>query len=235
MVAGLVTPESIVNPDAMFANNKIDLIIDKARHIDAKGKRVELSDGREIPYDKLILSTGANPFIPPIEGHDLKGVFAMRSLSDAEQIKNHLDEANPRKLLFIGAGFISLEVASLLTATHPHTYDVTVIELLDHPLPLMIDRELGAVVLSYFEEKGSRMLMGQKVERILGREGAVSGVELSNGKRLDADVVFMNVGVRPNLELATEIGLDMGHYGIKVNKFLETSDPNEILLLLKDV
>lgn len=226
MVAGLVTPESVVNPDTMFTNNKINLIIDKARHIDAKGKRVALSDGREIPYDKLILSTGASPFIPPIEGHDLKGVFAMRSLSDAEQIKKHLDEATPRKLVFIGADFISLEVASVLATSHPHIYDVTVIELLDYPLPLMIDRELGATILNYFEERGSRMLMGRKVVRNVEHEGAVSGVELSDGKRIDADVVFMNVGVRPNLELASEMGLEMGHYGIKVNKFLETSDPD---------
>ncbi len=226
MVAGLVTPESIVNPDTMFTNNNINLIIDKAKHIDAKGKKVELSDGREISYDKLILSTGASPFVPPIEGHDLKGVFTMRSLSDGEQIKSHLDEAKPQKLIFIGSGFISLEVASLLAATHPDTYDMTVIELLDRPLPLMIDRELGDEILSYFEEKGIKMLMGQKVERVLGYEGAVSGVELGGGKKIDADMVFMNVGARPNLELANEIGLDIGNYGIKVNRFLETSDPN---------
>jgi len=225
-VAGLVTPESIVNPDTMFTNNNIDLIIDKAKHIDAKGKKVELSDGREISYDKLILSTGASPFVPPIEGHDLKGVFTMRSLSDAERIKSHLDEAKPQKLIFIGSGFISLEVASLLAATHPDTYDMTVIELLDRPLPLMIDRELGDEILGYFEEKGIKMLMGQKVERVLGYEGAVSGVELGGGKKIDADMVFMNVGARPNLELANEIGLDIGNYGIKVNRFLETSDPN---------
>lgn len=226
MVAGLVTPQSVVNPDTVFTDKKIDLIVDKATHIAANGKRVTLSGGRKTPYDKLILSTGASPFIPAIEGHDLKGVFAMRSLSDAEQIKSHLDEATPRKLVFIGGGFISLEVASLLITANPRTYDVTVIELLEHPLPLMIDGELGATILSGFEERGARMLMGHKVERILEHEGAVSGLELSDGKRIDADVVFMNVGVRPNLELASEIGLEMGRYGIKVNSFLETSDPD---------
>ena len=120
-MAGLVTPESIVNPDTMFANNNINLIIDKAEHIDTRAKKVELSDGREISYDKLILSTGASPLVPRIEGHDLAGVFTMRSLSDGERIKNHLDEAKPRKLIFIGSGFISLEVASLLATTHRDT------------------------------------------------------------------------------------------------------------------
>ena len=226
VVAGLVAPESIVNPDTVFSNNRIDLIIDEATHIDAKGKRVALSGGGQIAYDKLILTTGASPFIPPIEGRDLKGVFAMRSLGDAEQIRGHLEQATPRKLVFIGAGFISLEVASLLVATRPQNYDVTIIELLDHPLPLMIDRDMAAAVLNDFEERGLRMLLGRKVERIVSHDGRVSGVELNDGRRIDADMVLMNVGVRPNLELAGEIGLDMGRYGIRVNRFLETSAPD---------
>ncbi len=226
MVAGLVTPESIVNPDSMFTGNNIDLILDRATHIDARGKRVELSNGREIPYDKLILSPGASPFVPPMEGHDLKGVFTLRSLSDGERIKKHLDEEKPRKLVLVGSGFISLEVASLLAATRPGTYEITVVELLAQPLPLMIDPELGAEVLSYFEAKGVRMLMGRKVEGIIGHEGMVSGVELDGGERIDADMVLINVGARPNLELANEIGLDAGICGIKVNRFLETSDPH---------
>ena len=89
-MAGLVAPESIVNPDTMFTNNNINLIIDRAQHVDASDRHVELSDGRRIPYDKLIVSTGASPFVPPIEGHDLSGVFTLRSLSDGERIKSHL-------------------------------------------------------------------------------------------------------------------------------------------------
>ncbi|MDY6912558.1 MAG: FAD-dependent oxidoreductase, partial [Chloroflexota bacterium] len=225
-MAGLVTPESIVNPDTMFINNNINLVIDKAKHIEAKAKKVEVSDGRVFPYDKLILSTGASPFVPPIEGHDLKGVFTLRSLSDGEKIKGFLDETRPKKLIFIGSGFISLEVASLFLMTHPNTYDITVIELLNHPLPLMLDLEMGNGLLSYFEERGIKMLMGQKVDKILGQEGSVSGVELGSGEKIAADMVFMNVGTRPNLELAGEMGLEMGTFGIKVNKFLETSDPD---------
>jgi len=225
-VAGLVTSESIVNPDKMFADNMIDLVVDKARHIDAKERKVELSNGRDIPYNKLILATGSSPFIPPIEGHDLKGVFALRSLSDAERIKDYLDETAPRKLLFIGAGFISLEVASLLSKARPDKYGMTVVELLDHPLPLMIDPDMAAAILTAFEQRGISMQMGRKVERILGQNGKVSAIELSDGRRIDVDMLFMNVGSRPNLELAEEIGLETGRYGIKVNRFLETSDPD---------
>jgi NADH oxidase (H2O2-forming) len=226
VVAGLVTPESIVNPDSMFASNNIDLILERATRIDATEKRVELSNGRVVPYDKLILCPGASPFVPPMEGHDLKGVFTLRSLSDGERIKAHLVEEKPRKLVFVGSGFISLEVASLLAMARPGTYEITVVELLGHPLPLMIDPELATEVLSYFQAKGVRMLMGRKVERIIGHEGMVSGVELDGGERIDADMVFINVGARPNLELADEVGLDAGIHGIKVNRYLETSDPD---------
>jgi NADPH-dependent 2,4-dienoyl-CoA reductase/sulfur reductase-like enzyme len=225
VVAGLVTPESIVNPDTMFSGNNINLIIDRAERIDTRGKKVHLSDGREVSYDKIILSTGASPLVPNIEGHDHAGVFTLRSLSDGERIKKHLDDAKPRKLIFIGSGFISLEVASLLAATNRNTYEITVIELLKSPLPLMIDSDLGSEVSNYFEEKGIKMLLGRRVDKVLGQNGAVSGVELDGGDRIDADMVFMNVGARPNIELANEIGLDTGKYGIKVNKYLETSSP----------
>ncbi len=226
MVAGLVTPESIVNPDSMFSNNNINLVIDTVKHIDAKEKKVEISDGRTFPYDKLVLSTGASPFVPPIEGRDLSGVFVLRSLSDGEEIKGYLEEAKPRNLLFIGSGFISLEVASLLSMMHPDKYNITVVELLSHPLPLMLDPEMGSEILSYLEGKGIKMLMGQKVEKLMGGNGTVTGAELDGGEKIDADMVFMNVGTRPNIELANEIGLEMGKFGIKVNKFMETSNPD---------
>jgi len=225
-VAGLVTPESIVNPDTMFTNNNINLIINRAEHIDTKAKTVTLSDGQTIPYTKLILSTGSSPFVPPIEGHDLKGVVTLRSLSDGEKIKSLLAESGTRKLIFIGSGFISLEVATLLSSMHPNQYDITVVELLNHPLPLMLDPELGNDVLQYLEEKGIRMLMGRKVESISGKDGSVSGVTLDGGQKIEADMVFMNVGARPNLDLAKEIGLELGQFGIKVNRFMETSDPD---------
>jgi len=226
VVAGLVTPESIVNPDTMFTSNNIHLVIDQAKHVDAKNKSVELLGGQIIPYDKLILATGSSPFVPPIDGHDLKGVFTLRSLSDGEHIKSYLQNSQPRKLVFIGSGFISLEIASLLETTRPSAFDQTVIELLGHPLPVMLDSDMGKLVQEYLKEKGIHMRMGQKVEKILGHDGSVSGVELAGEERIEADMVFMNVGTRPNLELARQIGLQMGQFGIKVNRFLETSDPN---------
>ena len=222
----MATVDSITNPDQMFADAGINLIIARATHADGEKKKVTLSDGREIPYDKLLLGTGASPVVPPIEGCDLRGVFSLRSAPDAVNIKNFLEEENRRKLVLIGAGFINLEVATLLASTKPDHYDVTVIELLGHPLPLMLDAEMAVQIQEYLVEKGFNMKMAQKVERILGHNGRVAGVELATGEKIEAEMVLLSIGVKQNLELAKDLGLEIGKFGVKVNKFLETSVPD---------
>ncbi|RPH42869.1 MAG: pyridine nucleotide-disulfide oxidoreductase, partial [Desulfobulbaceae bacterium] len=131
-----------------------------------------------------------------------------------------------KNILFIGAGFISMEIASLLAETNPDRFKITVIELMDRPLPLMLDKEMSDVVSEYLKEKGLLIRTGEKVEKLLGQDRKVVGAQLSSGEVLDADMVFMNVGVRPNIQLAADIGLEMGKFGIKVNAFQETSDPD---------
>ena len=225
-MAGLAAPESIVVPDKMLEGAGIHTIIDAVTRIDAEKKQVELSDGRRLDYDKLFLGIGALSLIPPIEGVDLKGVMALRGLEDAEKIRSHMAETNPRHLLFIGAGFISLEVASLFASLAHGGKPVTIVEMMDRPLPLMLDPEMAAPVAEYLEEKGLTLLTGKKVKRIFGSDGAVTGVELDSGETLNADMVFINVGTRPNTKMAEQIGLEMGQFGIKVNAYQETSDPH---------
>ena len=222
----MATVDSITNPDKMFTDGGINVIIDRVTKADGDQKTVTLSDGREIPYDKLLLGTGASPAVIPIEGHDLEGVFTLRSAPDAEKIRNFLEERKAKKLVLIGAGFTNLEVATLLCETKPDHYDVTVIEILGYPLPLMVDSDMGAQVQEHLVEKGFTMKMDQRVAKILGQNGVVSGVELASGETIEADMVLLAVGVRQNLELAKDLGLELGKFGIKVNKFLETSVPD---------
>jgi NADPH-dependent 2,4-dienoyl-CoA reductase/sulfur reductase-like enzyme len=119
-----------------------------------------------------------------------------------------------------------MEIASLMAEHMPDRFNITVIELMDRPLPLMLDKDMSDLVSAYLKEKGLNILTGEKVEKLTGQDGKITGVVLASGKNLDADMVFMNVGVRPNIELAKEIGLELGRFGIKVNKFQETSDPD---------
>ncbi|MCP3955877.1 MAG: FAD-dependent oxidoreductase [Desulfobacterales bacterium] len=202
----------------------IHVIIDEVTQVNVAQKRVQLSDGSELGYDKLFLGMGAQSVIPPIEGIELNGVLALRGLDDAEKIRTYIAEKNPRNLLFVGAGFISLEVASLLASNGHGPRPVTVVELMDRPLPLMLDQDMAEPVADYLDQKGLTILTGEKVKKIIGSNGQVTGVELASGKSIDADMVFINVGVQPNTTLAKSAGLEMGSFGIKVNSYQETSD-----------
>lgn len=210
----------------MLTDQHITVLHNEVTAIDRAAKTVTLADGRKLPYTKLYLATGSSSFVPPIEGRDLQGVMTLRGLPDAERIREHLAAGKTRNIVFIGAGFISMEAATLLAEQHAGAYTITIVELMDRPLPLMLDGDMSAVVRAYLEEKGLRFRTGEKVERIVGMDGRVTGVQLASGETLDADMVFLNVGVRPNTQLAVDAGLEMAKFGIRVNTFQETSDPD---------
>jgi len=226
VASGLVTGESIVNPDQKFIDAGINVIVDEVTKVDTKGKKAILSDGRELPYDKLVIATGGSPVVPPIEGSGLDGVFTFRSLSDAERMIEFMKKKKPKKMVFVGAGFITLELAAALTTTPQENYDITIVEMMEYPLPLMLDVEFGQKLHDYLSENGLNLRMKQKVTKILGADGAVSGVVLDNGEKLDADMIVLNVGVRANLDLAKQIGLETGKFGVKTNEYMETSHPD---------
>ena len=210
----------------MLTDQKITVLHDEVTAIDRAAKTVTLADGRKLAYTKLYLATGSSSFVPPIEGRDLQGVMTLRGLPDAERIREHLAAGKTKHIVFIGAGFISMEAATLLAEQHSGAYTITIVELMDRPLPLMLDADMSAVVREYLEGKGLKFRTGEKVERIVGRDGRVTGVQLASGETLDADMVFLNVGVRPNTQLAVDAGLEMAKFGIRVNTFQETSDPD---------
>jgi len=226
VVAGVATVESITNPDRMFEEAGIKVILGKVVQADPANKTLMLADGAAIAFDKLILAQGARQMISPVDGSTLRGVFTLRSADDATHIRDYLEAENPRKLVFIGAGYTNLETASLLMTAKPDNYTVTIIELMHHPLPLMLDRELAMGVQDYLEEQGLQMKMGEKAARILGENGRVSGVQLTSGEQIPADFVLIAVGATPNLELAQQLDLAIEKYGIQVNEFLETSHPD---------
>jgi NADH oxidase (H2O2-forming) len=226
VVAGVATVDSITNPDRMFEEAGIKVVIGKVVQADPANKTLALADGAVIPFDKLILAMGARQMVSPVEGSTLKGVFTLRSAADAVRIREYFEAENPRKLVLIGAGYINLETATLLMAQNPDHFWITVIELLQNPLPLMLDRELAQGVQDYLEEKGLQMKIGQKAARILGKNGRVSGVELTSGEQIPADFVLISVGAAPNLELAQQLNLAIEKYGIQVNDFMETSHPD---------
>jgi len=200
----------------------LKVVDSKAVKVDRERKTVTTADGGVYPYDKLVLATGGIPIKPPMPGVDLEGVFTVRTSRDAVNILNRLKEKGDRGVVVIGAGAIGLEMASLIARDG---IKVTVVEALDRILAVSLDADMSKEVEEYLSSKGIDFRLNQMAKRILG-EKEVEGVELSDGTRIEAGTVILAVGVRANTELASDCGLEIGKFGVKVNKYLQTSDPD---------
>lgn len=199
----------------------------EAVEIDRAGKEVvskNISTGEvsRIPYDRLVIATGSTPFTPPLKGIDLKGVFRLNNPADAKMIKERIDDVS--EAVVIGAGLIGMEAADALREKNIF---VTVVELKDQILPGLLDRDMAAVMGLRLEEQGIEFRLGQKVMKIEGDgEGKVSAV-VTGEETLDAQMVILAVGVKPNIDIAQKAGLKIGQTGaIEVNQHLQTSDPD---------
>ena len=174
----------------------------------------------EESYDKLILSTGASPIKLPLEGVEDKRIFSLRDVSDTDKIKNFLNEHKPKKAVVIGAGFIGLEMVENL---HDLGVEVSIVQREDQVMnPL--DMGMATIVHKTLAEKGVQVYLE---ENLVGFKDATSHVDvlLQSGKTLEADLVIMSVGVRPESRLAKESGIELGKFGgIKVDEYMQTSD-----------
>jgi NADPH-dependent 2,4-dienoyl-CoA reductase/sulfur reductase-like enzyme/rhodanese-related sulfurtransferase len=200
------------------------LTLTKAEEIDRKKKVVTIrrADGSEdeLNYDYLVLSTGAKPVKPNIPGIDAEGVFNLFDPEDAERIIEMWENEDIERAVIIGGGLIGLEACEALKNLD---LDVTLIELMDHVVPALLDREVALLVEEHLKEKGVKVMTSTRVQEIKSKDGRVS--EVVAGKEIPADIVITAIGVRPNVDLASKAGLKIGETGaIKVNEFLQTSD-----------
>lgn len=203
-----------------YLENHINIISDAhVENIDVEQKDAKLSDGRLIRYEKLILANGASPFIPPIPGHELVGVMTLRSLEDAETILHTCEK--PANVVCIGGGLLGLEIAGAIAR---HGAKVTVLEALDWLLPRQLGQEAATILQSEIEKLGIKVIVSAKIKQIVG-EGAVKSVELEDGTNIPADLVLVSAGVRPNIALAKEAGLEVNR-GVVVNQHMQTSHPD---------
>ncbi|MGE5397303.1 MAG: FAD-dependent oxidoreductase [Chitinophagales bacterium] len=173
-------------------------------------------------YDYLILSPGAKPILPNIPGIDLPNVFSIRNVPDSDRVKNFIDERKPNKALVIGGGFIGLEMVETLITKG---LSVTVVEKGDQVMP-PLDYEMAAVVMQHLNGVGNVSIKLNEHITALEGDGKVQFAVLSNGERLETDMVVIGIGVLPETDLAKEAGLMIGSAGgILVNDYLCTSDP----------
>jgi len=202
----------------------------RALAIDRGGKRVRiehLDTGviTDLPYDHLMLATGAKPFDLPIPGADLDGVFTIADLHKAIEIRKRISQGKVSRAVVIGGGAIGIEMAEAMTDLWG--IETTLLELAPQLLPRIVDWPFAAMLKQHLTEKGVAVFTGESATTLLDNgAGKVSGVQTGN-RTLEADLVIMAVGVRPRSELAKAAGLDVTPWGgIKVNQRLQTSDPN---------
>ena len=174
------------------------------------------------PYDKLILSTGAEPIKPNMPGINIDGIFTLRNLTDADKINQFIKDRKPNKAVVIGGGFIGLEIAENFVNLN---MDVTIVEMLDQVMPI-IDREMADIVHRTLTLHGINLVLSDPVSEFRKEDGQVI-VKLKSGKEINCDIVMLSIGVKPDIELARSAGLEIGDInGIKVNEYMQTSDPN---------
>jgi NADPH-dependent 2,4-dienoyl-CoA reductase/sulfur reductase-like enzyme/rhodanese-related sulfurtransferase len=177
----------------------------------------------ELPYDKLVLATGASPFVPMMEGTDLHGVHRLYNPHDARAIKLAVDEG-AKKVAVVGGGLIGMETCGAFVA---RGCEVIVFEMMPNIVPNLLDEEMAMLLERYLIERGVKFVKGSPVSKIIGDvSGKVSEVETKDGRKVEADLVIIAIGVRPNTELAIDAGLEIGlTRAIAVNEYLQTNDP----------
>src|SRR5579864_9175497 len=208
-----------INSLEWYQQNNIGLRLGvRVTDVDPLHRTVTGDDGSVTSYDKLLIATGSNAFLPPISGLDKENVFTFRNLDDTRAI---LQTARPgAKAVVIGGGLLGLEAARGLQL---RGCDVTVVHLLETLMNLQLDMTGGAYLQQKMEQLGVRVLTSRVTQRLLGN-GRVEGLEFANGELLEADLVVIAAGIRPNAELGRKAGLTVNR-GIVVNDYMETSDP----------
>ncbi len=224
VLAGEQTLDEIVlNPLSWYAEHGIRLHAGKkVVDIDRRRRIVRADDGTEEAYDRLLLATGSNPFIPPIPGKDLQGVIAYRDIADTQAMIDA--SAKYKHAVVVGGGLLGLEAANGLAR---RGMQVTVVHLMGWLMERQLDTVAGKLLQGSLEERGLDFRMGASTESLIGdspdtKGGRVKAVKFKDGSEVPADLVVMAAGIRPNTALAEKIGLHCNR-GIVVNDTMQTT------------
>ena len=204
-------------------------INNEALAINRKSKTVQIKDINtnevyEESYDKLILSPGAKPLVPPIDGITIDEVFTLRNIPDTYKISDFIKNNSPKSALVIGGGFIGLEMAENLSHKG---IDVSLAEMSDHIMSASLDFDTAAIVHTYMQYNGINLYLNNAVKSIKKQTNSSGNltITMANGENLTADMIILSAGVRPESNLAKSCGLELNKIGaIVVNEHMQTSD-----------
>lgn len=221
------TNNDILPAKKMLNTAGVDVKFDEVMSIDPKNKKVKLSNGEEVEYEKLVLGTGSVPYIPKwIKGVDLDNVF------NVPKDKIYLDEMHSKlsdckKIITIGAGFIGVEISDELVKSGK---EVTLIEKLPNILGLAFDEDISVKAEALLKERHVNIITGIGVKEIIG-DKKVEAVLLENGDKISTDAVILAMGYKPNTDLAIKAGIPTNKDRfIKVDEYMRTEDPNIIAI-----
>ncbi|MFW5985916.1 MAG: FAD-dependent oxidoreductase [Halanaerobiales bacterium] len=230
-IGGIIEERSkllVQTPESMEERFKISVRVkNEVISIDREQKEVRVKDldsGKVYSesYDVLVLSPGAEPVKPPIDGIDNQNVFTLRNIPDTDRINNYIKSKKPERAVVVGGGYIGLEMAHNLVE---RGIDVSLVEMLDQVLS-PVDYEMASFIHNHLRTKGVSLHLKNGVKEIR-RDGNKTGVILESGLEINTEMVILSIGVKPSVELASKAGLEIGRTGgIKVDQYLKTSDPD---------
>jgi len=210
--------------DQFWKNNNVQTHTGRAAvKMDFTKKQVELEDGTKIDFEKLLIATGGKPFVPRMKGGEKDGVFTFTELSSAKGLESKLEQC--KSGVVIGGGLIGVSAAEALVK---RGINVTLVELKEHILNLILDEKVSEIAEKVLSEAGVTVITGQTVQRILGKqdnEDAVGGVVMTDGTEIPCDLVVVAIGVIPRTELVKETDMKLNR-GIVVDRFMRTNIPD---------
>jgi len=220
-LAGVVPLERVfLHPLTWYEERGVRMHLNSpVARLEPEQRQIVLEDGAVVPYDKLLLTTGSYPFVPPIEGVKRPGVFTVRTLSDALAIKEYALQC--RQAVVIGGGLLGLEAARGLKGMG---LEVTIVEFMPRLMPVQLDTDGAAILRNFVESQGYHVFLGTSVKAVVG-DGKMEGVVLSSGETVPAQLLIVAAGVRSNTTLAQAAGLTLDR-GVVVNAQMQTSAPD---------
>ncbi len=209
----------LLNPEKWYEEKKVELLLGtKVASIDPAGKSIQTVSGDTHRFGALILANGSSPFVPFKDAAGKKNVHSVRTLDDARAVESQAEHI--KNAVVIGGGLLGLEAANSLMN---RGIGVTVIEGSDRILPRQLDPQCSAILYDLIVKKNVALMLGKSIEGIAGGETA-TGVRLASGETVPAEMIVISIGVRPNLDLARQCGVQVNR-AVVVNERMETSVP----------
>jgi NAD(P)H-nitrite reductase large subunit len=210
--------------DQFWQKNSVNRICQKAVSLDLDARTVTVQDGAKVSYEKLLIATGGKPFVPKMGGQEKEGVYTFTNIADAQQLAEKI-AAGAKSAVVIGGGLIGISVSEALLK---RGVKVTMVELQEKILSLLLDAAASEIVEAAVRKAGVNIITGQSVQKILGKpenDNVVGGVVLTKGEQVPCDIVIAAIGVIPRTELVANSAVKLNR-GIVVDSKMQTSVPN---------